>query len=59
MLICIGPNVVSSQQSFYLIQIEENEQVVGKVVETAMVRSNLSCYARYNIVICNSFRDAR
>ncbi len=48
MLIWIGQNLAFSQQPFYLRLIGENEQVVGKVAETAMVRSKLSCSARYN-----------
>ncbi len=46
-LVWIGSNVVSSQQTFYLVQIEENEKAIGKVAEIAVVRSKVSCYARY------------
>ncbi len=43
-LVWIGSNVVAIQQTFYLVQIEENEKAVGKVVEIAVVRSKVSCF---------------
>ncbi len=51
-LVCIGSNLVSSQQTFYLVQIEENEKAIGKVAEIAIVRSKVSCYARYKLMVC-------
>ncbi len=51
----ISPNLVFSQQLFYLTQIEENEEVIGKVIESAMVRSKLSCYARYVLMVCKPY----